>query len=270
MLHLSNRLRGFTLIELLVVVAIIAVLISVLLPALASARRAAKAAKCLATVRQLQTAQLIYAGDFRDTLFDAALAHGGLGDPRSSWPVLAREYCGGSLLLRSPLDTSALWPASQGGTFAGMDFDQYLAEFERTGTPPTGVLARWTSYGLNNFLTPSKAPPAALFTHGVKYDKLSRVPRASGTVQFVMMTFGAEGQSFAKSDHIHAESWPDDPPGASASAAYREIQLNAVAGPKSGAGQANYGFLDGHAGTLAFERIFSSQTSNAFNPEYVR
>jgi prepilin-type N-terminal cleavage/methylation domain-containing protein/prepilin-type processing-associated H-X9-DG protein len=58
--------RAFTLIELLVVIAIIAVLAAILFPVLAQAKAAAKATQCLSNVRQLGTAQLMYAHDNDD------------------------------------------------------------------------------------------------------------------------------------------------------------------------------------------------------------
>lgn len=54
---------GFTLVELLVVVAIIALLLSILLPSLARAREQSKRAKCLANLKDIGNASVIYATD---------------------------------------------------------------------------------------------------------------------------------------------------------------------------------------------------------------
>jgi len=57
---------GFTLIELLVVVAIIGLLMSLLLPQLKTAREQARKVKCLANLKSIGTAMMMYASDQRD------------------------------------------------------------------------------------------------------------------------------------------------------------------------------------------------------------
>ena len=60
--------RGFTLIELLVVIAIIAILAAILFPVFAQAKSAAKKTASLSNQKQIGTANILYAGDYDDTL----------------------------------------------------------------------------------------------------------------------------------------------------------------------------------------------------------
>lgn len=60
---MNRREKGFTLIELLVVIAIIAVLAAILFPVFARAREQARAASCLANMKELGTALQMYLQD---------------------------------------------------------------------------------------------------------------------------------------------------------------------------------------------------------------
>ena len=110
------KLYSFTLIELLVVIAIIAILAAMLLPALSAARERARQSNCVARLKNLGMATMLYAGDSAGYLAGTALLSataaidirhatvsnspwllfmtlGYLGDiPRTSTPVLKAFY----------------------------------------------------------------------------------------------------------------------------------------------------------------------------------
>jgi len=78
----QRSFRAFTLVELLVVISVIALLMAILLPALGAARERGRRAVCMANLRTLGQAVIIYANDNHDRLVP--------GDNPISWAVWAQ------------------------------------------------------------------------------------------------------------------------------------------------------------------------------------
>lgn len=99
--------RAFTLIELLVVISIISILAAILFPAFAQAKDAAKKANSISNVKQLITAQLMYAGDSDDVFVpaveDNARANASDGiDYDASWMLKLQPYIRNLRVFYSP------------------------------------------------------------------------------------------------------------------------------------------------------------------------
>lgn len=251
--------RAFTLIELLVVVAIIAILIGVLLPAVAGARRSGRTLICLSNMRQLVIAQMAYAGDRNGQLVNYGLSHGatGVGEQQLSWLKDLREYYdSNTVVVRSPADTSSRWKDKQPGAPAP-DQDDALTEGFRL-----------SSYGLNEHVTP-RPPFDPVAGKAFRHDNLFRLEAPTQTIQWVIMAF--EGD-FAASDHVHVINWYLGPfaPDASPGIASTMTQLDAHGGPPaSWQSRSNYAYLDGHASTEVFRRVYQGPDRNQFDPEHI-
>ena len=105
--------KGFTLIELLVVIAIIAILMGILMPTLNRAREQGRRAVCLANLRQLMMAWIMYADDN-----DGKIVSGNAGSSSTTEPpwvgrCWASDYAtGGQMAAASQIEgikEGALW-----------------------------------------------------------------------------------------------------------------------------------------------------------------
>lgn len=263
------RVRAFTLIELLVVIAVIALLVGILLPALSGARQAGRRVACLANIRSIEIAHTLYMDQHDGYFIDAGLSHGGVDDLQRAWPIVLAEYHGEPLALQSPVDDSPFWPVSMGGTSEGLTLNQALEVVRNGEQVNLGEIARWTSYGLNSYLARSVAPSL-----DETYDRIELIHHPTHTVHFVMMSQGKlqGSEPYATSDHVHPDDWSNGPGGAQSAPliAARQMALGAHGGDEAGwDGRANYSFLDGHAETREFQRVYTDHERNNFNPDHV-
>ncbi len=231
------RLRAFTLIELLVVVAIIAILAGLMLPALSQARTRGRTVQCLANVRSMSLAQHAYAMDHDERML---IAGSGSFNPQGSWLGHLAPYADAPLGKRCPDDASPY-------------FNQPL--------PPSNPPAyRHTSYGINNYISPTHAPFGR-----TPVRKLSDVARPSAVIQFAEL---AETGAYAGADHLHVQQFflviaPDR------QFTLANIRQQMPLGRHGGdewRSVLNYGYLDGHGASSTLEEVYTDATRNSFDP----
>jgi len=176
---------GFTLVELLVVLAVITVLISLLMPAVTRARDHARRAACLANMRSLTTAWLVYADNHRGRLCCAV--PGPVDRPGfHDWVAAGPD--------EQALRDGVLWP--------------YVNHAGAYRCPADEVNATHT-YLINSWLN-GEGPPAPGETTPAR--SLSRLRYASETFVFLehLDPGGWNNQSFRVSPYP-SEDWTDLP-----------------------------------------------------------
>lgn len=230
---------AFSLIELLVVIAVVAVLISLLAPALRGARAAALDTRCLANLRSIGQAVVLYANDHRERYPISSHTSGSLASG-ASWlqslqpygVVVADRFC--------PRDADR---ASKSASFATNEHFEPL-------TP-----------GLD-FNPVTKKPLPGGRTRA--FARLSDVPRPSSTI------YAYEPNASGTVDHLVTHAFKN----ANAVAQAIAVRRHANGGGDRivNAGAAHYLFADGGARAWSwsdFAPRFSPSTS-PFDPETAR
>lgn len=231
--------RGFTVVELLVVVGIVGVLVALLLPTLTGARRAADRTVCLSQLRQLQVAQAMYAAE-QDNLLVAA----GDGTEQGGWIGLLQPYTQVPLVRRCPSDRSV--------------------HFEVAVSPSNPNRLRNTSYGINNFVSPTHAP------FGRKpLRKVTQIRHSSQVIQFAEL---AESGPYATADHLHVQSFHNAiAPQLTLALIGQQMPLGRHGGRSGDWGAVlNFAFADGHAESLTIRQVYTSPQLNLFDPLLMR
>jgi prepilin-type N-terminal cleavage/methylation domain-containing protein len=150
----SAAQTGFTLIELLIVVALLALLISILLPGLSQAREQARSVACRSNLRQLATAFLTYAAEWKDCL------PGSVKDVEGTHWDTGRTWCWlGTFLGRTQIGVSVTPAEVQRYVPERGTIHPYLARDRKVYKCATARGLNRTSQGLLNYFHSYTAPP---------------------------------------------------------------------------------------------------------------
>jgi prepilin-type N-terminal cleavage/methylation domain-containing protein len=170
------RRKGFTLIELLVVIAIIAVLMGILMPALTRVKKQARAAACLAQIKQWGLWFSMYAQDNNQRFMGGH--NGGPGGRNNRWVKAMAEYHKWDISMFCCPNATKEWLSKETGQDLGRQ-GTYLGSTTAWGYTIDG--GNWPvpvkgSYGINGYCNnPLGSPP-----HGRPASDLWRGPDVRG------------------------------------------------------------------------------------------
>jgi prepilin-type N-terminal cleavage/methylation domain-containing protein/prepilin-type processing-associated H-X9-DG protein len=137
--------RGFTLIELLVVIAIIAILAAILFPVFAKAREKARQTSCLANLKQIGLANLMYAQDYDERL---AISWGGGPPVGGVWMDILLPYIKNVQIFTCPSDAANRWTGDRyQGSYVGYGYNLLIPGLALAQINAPSVLAMFGDSG---------------------------------------------------------------------------------------------------------------------------
>jgi hypothetical protein len=188
-------------------------------------------------MRSLAIAQATYASANKDLL---VFAGDGSYDVQGSWIGLLQKESVHALVRRCPSDGSPHFDAPYGAY-----------------APP---VFRTTSYGVNNYVSPTHVPLGA-----PRLTRISQIRRPSSVIHFVEL---AETGDYAVADHVHAQEFylPVLPQGTPARVS-RQMPVGRHGGRGTDwSGVLNYSFIDSHAEAMPLRSAYENPDRNRFNP----
>jgi type IV pilus assembly protein PilA len=112
---MRNKQKGFSLIELLIVVAIILIIAAIAIPNLIRSKMAANEASAVATLRTLNTAEVVYSSNYSvATVFAAALTNLGDGGTAANCTGGAIPTSAAACLIDGALEAATAAPGKSG------------------------------------------------------------------------------------------------------------------------------------------------------------